>query len=177
MDEGGINRPSFQHQNVAENVPLILLWKPEGSWFQIQVNHSIWYLLKLLYATCTFYWGPAVHCRGCKGESDRSWSFRIIELSREKACLWTITIQFSSVAQSCLTLFDPLGCSTPGFPVHHQLLELTKTRVYWVSDAIQPSHSLSSPSPSAFNLSQHQGLFQWVNSLHQVTKVLELLKN
>ena len=64
--------------------------------------------------------------------------------------------------------------STPGLPVHRQLPEFTQTHVHWVSDAIQPSHSLSSPSPPAFNLSQHQGLSQWVNSLHQVVKVLEL---
>ena len=80
--------------------------------------------------------------------------------------------QFSSVAQSCLTLCDPTDCGTPGFPVHHQLLELTQTYVHWVGDAIQPSHSLLSPSPPAFNLSQHQGLFPWVSSLHQVAKVL-----
>ena len=67
-----------------------------------------------------------------------------------------------------------MDCSTPGFPVHHQLPELAQTRVHWVDDAIQPSHPLSSPSPLAFNLSQHQGLFQWVSSSHQVAKVLEL---
>ena len=82
--------------------------------------------------------------------------------------------QFSSVTQSCLTLCDPMDCSTPGFPVHHQLPELAKTHVHWVSDAIQPSHPLSVPSPLAFNLSQHQGLCKWVSSLHQVAKVLEL---
>ena len=81
--------------------------------------------------------------------------------------------QFSSVAQSCPTLCYPMDCSMPGLPVHHQLLELTQTHVYWVSDAIQPSHPLLSPSPPAFNLSQHQGLFQWVSSSHQVAKVLE----
>ena len=68
--------------------------------------------------------------------------------------------QFSSVAQSCPILCDPMNCSTPGFPVHHQLLELTQTHVHRVSDAIQPSHPLSSLSPPVFNLSQHQGLFQ-----------------
>ena len=68
-------------------------------------------------------------------------------------------IQFSSVAQSCLTLCNLMGCSTPGFSVHHQLLELTQTHVHRISDAIQPSHPLSSPSPPTFNLSQHQGLF------------------
>ena len=69
-------------------------------------------------------------------------------------------IQFSSVAQSCLTLCNPMDCSMPGFPIHHQLLKLAQTHVHQVGDAIQPSHSLLSPSPPAFNLSQHQGLFQ-----------------
>ena len=74
--------------------------------------------------------------------------------------------------QSCLTLCDPIDCSTPGFPVHHQLLELTQTRVHHVGDAIQPFHPLSTPPPPTFNLSQHQGLFKWVSSSHQVAKVL-----
>ena len=68
--------------------------------------------------------------------------------------------QFSSVAQSCPTLCDPMDCSTPGLPVHHQLPESTKTHVHRVNDAIQPSHPLLSPSPPAFSLSQYQGLFQ-----------------
>ena len=84
-----------------------------------------------------------------------------------------ITNQFSSVTQSCLTLCDPMSWSTPGLPVHHQLPEFTQTHVHWVSDAIQPSHLLSFPSPPALNPSQHQGLFQWVNSSHEVAKVLE----
>ena len=83
------------------------------------------------------------------------------------------SVQFSSVAQSCPVLCDPMDCSTPGFPVHHQLLESAQTHVHQVGDAIQPSHPLSSPSPPAFNLSQHQGLFKRVSSLHQVAKVLE----
>ena len=83
-----------------------------------------------------------------------------------------LSIQFSSVAQSCLTLCDTMDCSMPGFPVH-QLPELAQTHVHQVGDAIQPSHPLSSPSPPAFNLSQHQGLFQWVSCLHQVAKILE----
>ena len=81
--------------------------------------------------------------------------------------------QFSSVAQSCPTLCDPMNRSTPGLPVHHQLPEFTQTHVHWVDDAIQPSHPLSSPSPPAPNPSQHQSLFQWVNSSHQVAKLLE----
>ena len=72
----------------------------------------------------------------------------------------TDSVQFSSVTQSCLTLCDPMNCSTPGLPVHHQLPEFTQTLIYWVGDAIQPSHSLSSPSPSALNLSQNQSLFK-----------------
>ena len=81
--------------------------------------------------------------------------------------------QFSSVAQSCPTLGNPVNHSTPGLPVHHQLPESTQTHVHWVGDAIQPSHPLLPPSPPGLNLSQHQGLFQWVSSLHQVAKVLE----
>ena len=77
-----------------------------------------------------------------------------------------------SVIQSCLTLCDPMNCSMPGIPVHHQLPEPTQTHVHCVGDAIQPFHPLSSPSP-AFNLSQHQGLFKWVSASQQVAKVLE----
>ena len=84
-----------------------------------------------------------------------------------------ISVQFTSVTQSCPTLCDPMDCSTPGFPVHHQLLELTQTHVHWAGDAIQPSHPLLSPSHPAFNLSHHQGLFQWVSFSHQVAKVYE----
>ena len=81
-----------------------------------------------------------------------------------------MSVQFSSVAQLCPTLCDPMNCSTPGLPVHHQLPEFTQTHVHWVSDAIQPSHPLSSPSPAP-NPSQHQSLFQWINSSHEVARV------
>ena len=84
-----------------------------------------------------------------------------------------ISVQFSSVAQSCLSLCDSMNCSTPGLPVPHQLSEFTQTHVHQVSDPIQSSHPLLSPSPPAPNPSQHQSLFQWVNSLHEVAKVLE----
>ena len=80
-------------------------------------------------------------------------------------------LQLSSVVQSCLTLCDPMNSSMPGLPVHHQLSESTQTHVHWVGDAIQPSHPLLSPSPPAFNLAQHQDLFKWVSSSHQVAKV------
>ena len=82
---------------------------------------------------------------------------------RSQSCFWWF---FRSVAQSCPTLCDPMNRSVPGLPVHHQLLEFSQTHVHWVSDDIQPSHPLSSPSP-AFDLSQHQGLFKWVSSAHQ----------
>ena len=83
------------------------------------------------------------------------------------------SVQFSSVTQSRLTLYDPMNHSTPGLSVHHQLQEFTQTHVYRVDNAIQPSHPLLSPSPPAFSLSQHQGLFQGVSSSHQVARVLE----
>ena len=79
----------------------------------------------------------------------------------------------SSAAQSCPTLCKSMDCRTPSLPVHHQLPEFTETHVHWIGDVIQPSHPLSSPSPPSFNLSQHQGLFQWISSSHQVAKVLE----
>ena len=84
------------------------------------------------------------------------------------------SVQFSSAAQSCPTLCYPMDCSTPGLPVHHQILMFTQTHVHWVSDTIQLSHPLSSSSPPSFNLSQHQGLLKGVSSLYQVAKVLEL---
>ena len=83
------------------------------------------------------------------------------------------SVQFSSVTQPCLTLCDPMNRRAPGLPVHHQLLESTQTHVHWVGDVIQSSHPLSSHSPPALNLSQHQGLFKWVSSSHQMAKVLE----
>ena len=98
--------------------------------------------------------------------------FRISQHEKEMVIMWwdagatnikvvviLQSVQFNSVAQSCLTLCDPMDSSTPGLPIHHQLPEFTQTHVHWVGDAIQPSHPLSSPSPPAFNLSQHQGLF------------------
>ena len=83
------------------------------------------------------------------------------------------SVQFSSVTQSCPTLWDPTNHSSPGLPVHQQLPEFTQTHVHRVGDAIQPSHLLPTSCPFAFNLSQHQGLFKWVSSSHQVAKVLE----
>ena len=88
---------------------------------------------------------------------------------------WTCPTYYRwcSVAQLYPTLCDPMDYSAPGFPVLHHLPEFTQTHVHWVGNAIQPSHPLSSPSPPAFNLSQHQGCFQWVSSSNQVTRGLE----
>ena len=90
-------------------------------------------------------------------------------IGTEVLCL-SPSVQFSSVAQLCLTLCDPVNRSTPGLPVHHQLPESTQTHVHWVGDTIQPSHPLLSLSPPAPNPSQHQGLFKWVSSSHQVAQ-------
>ena len=121
------------------------------------------------------------HLQAC---SNQQYPLSVLIYSKEAMMpsLWAVcsypesqmlSVQFSSVSQSCLTLCNPMNHSTPGLPVHHQLPESTQTHVHRVSDAIQPSHPLSSPFPPALNLSQHQSLFQWVNSLHQVAKVLE----
>ena len=107
-----------------------------------------------------------------RGTRDQITNIRwIIEKAREFQK--NISVQLSSVAQSCPTLCDPMNRSMPGLPVHHQLPEITQTHVHWVSDAIQPSYPLPSPSPPALNPSQHKKLFKWVSSLHQVAKVLE----
>ena len=102
----------------------------------------------------------------CKGLGSPCYIFQLCSYTMKAATV-------SSVAQLCPTLCDPMNCSTPGLPVHHQLPESTQTHVHCVGDPIQPSHPLLSPSPPAFNLSQHQGLFKWVSSVHQVAKVLE----
>ena len=117
----------------------------------------------------------------CSGE-DISPFVKIVLLSVKHSIICSTTVvhirndsslQFSSVTQSCPTLCDPMNRSTPGLPVHHPLLEFTQTHVHGVNDAIQPSHPLSSPSPPAPNPSQHQSLFQQVNSWHEMAKVLK----
>ena len=110
---------------------------------------------------------------GCK-ELDTTERLHFLSLPMAGLTIWAFSCsaQFSSVAQSCPNLCDPMNCTMPGLPVHHQLLEFTETHVHQVGDAIQPSHPLSSPSPPAPNPSQHQDLFQWVNSLHKPFRVL-----
>ena len=102
--------------------------------------------------------------QGCKDSSfyvNQSMWYTTLTNWRIKSMWSSQSVQFSHSVVS--TLFDPMDCSTPGFPVHHQFPEFTQTHVHWVGDAIQPSHPLSSPSPSAFNHSQHQGFFKWVS--------------
>ena len=138
------------------------------------------------YVSCIYTWAFLTHfsLTACKWASEvseiaRTWKQPKCPLTEEWIKkMWHIytmehSVQFSSVAQSYPTLCDPMNCSTPGLPVHHKLPEFTQTHVHRVSDAIQPSHPLSSPSPLAPNPSQHQSLFQWVNSAHEVAKILE----
>ena len=122
--------------------------------------------------TTVFLPGESCGQRSLTGYSP--WSCKESNPTEQLTLLFLSSVQLSSVIQSCPTLCNPMDHSTPGFPVHYQHLELMKTHVHRVGDAIQPSHPLSSPSPPTFNLSQPQGLFQWVSSLHQVAKVLEL---
>ena len=115
-------------------------------------------------------WVAMLFSRGSSRPRDQTW---VSHMAGRFFTIWATGDQFSSVTQSCPTLCSPMDCSKPGFPVHQKLPELAQTHVHWVGDAIQPSHPLLFPSP-AFSLSQHQGLFQWVSSSHQVAKVLEL---
>ena len=125
-------------------------------------------------SSAEFHWQTGKYVTHCWVEpTDTVQNFRFLFIFLLISGTLPQSVQFSSVDQSCLTLCKPMDCSTPDFPVHHQLPEFTQIHVHWVSDAIQPFHPLSSPSPPAFNLSQHQGLFQWVSSSHQVAKVLE----
>ena len=138
----------------------VLTWSWRCSWARGQGEELYWVTTKsntasLLIRTPSFQ------------EPEMSFSATICH------CHNYTSVQFSSVAQSCPTLCDPMNRSMPGLLVHHHLPEFTQTHSHRVSDAIQPSHPLSSPSPPAPNPSQHQSLFQWVNSSHEVAKVLE----
>ena len=140
----------------------------------LTIYHLLLLLLLLLLFTLQYCIGFAIHIifknKFTKQNNDDSSKLILRLYLGWKSKLW---FQFSSVAHSCLTLYNPMDYSMPGFPVHHQLLELTQTHVRRVGNAIQPSHPLSSPSLSTFSLSQHQGLFQCVSSSNQVAKVLE----
>ena len=139
-----------------------------------------WFLKKILsFPGCIPSSGFIYFVFGDRGILRYRYNHLLLEiLDSQWDCFWFAaptkpSAQFSSVAQSCPTLCDPMNRSTPGLPVHHQLPEFTQTHVHQVCDAIQPPHPLSSPSPPAPNPSQHQSLFQWVNSSHEVAKVLD----
>ena len=154
----------------------MLISKPFGSLLYSQTENNA-----LHTADTQWVSGEWRNIASSNGESSRaSHSYDIMKVHEETIAsafpplsINLIFAQFSSVPQSCPTLCDPMNCSMPGLPAHHQLPESTQTHVHRVSDAIQPSHPLSSPSPPAPNLSQHHGLFKWVSSSHQVAKVLE----
>ena len=132
------------------------------------------YTLLLAYGYLHPTWNPGISASKDfhhQTSSSGAWPILVIYLGEYLKAM-VFPVQFR--VQSYLTLCDPMDCSTPGFPVHHQPPELAQTLVHRVSDAIQPSHPLSSPSPPTFNLSQHQGLFQWVSSLHRVATVFQL---
>ena len=144
--------------------------------FVHMLSQESWFIFfKLIFLECSLV--STVEQSESSTHRHMSPSFRVSFCSGHHDVLGTVpcatSVQFSPVAQSCRTLCDPMDRSTPGLPVHHQLPEFTQTHVRWVGDAIQLSHPLSSPSPPAFNLSQPQGLFQWVSSSHQVAKVSE----
>jgi len=158
----------------VENIPRAGSWnfRQLNFWTQIDMRKNVYtVLLKLFQLRVFFFFSSQFKTEWmfvCWKEEAGSFTskFNAVIIMRG----FVISVQFSSFAQSCPTLCDPMDCSTPGFPVHHQLPELAQTHVHWVNDATQPSRPLSSPSPPAFNLSQHQCLVQWVSSLHRVPK-------
>ena len=131
----------------------------------------------------TFLWilkSTYVHSAMCRPSSENMLMFEpsynpLVFVAKNRPQVYHLFFcsNSSSVAQLCPTLCDPMDCHTPGLPVHHQLPESIQTHVHSFGDVIEPPHPLSSPSPPALNLSQHQGLFKWVSSSHQVPKVLE----
>ena len=141
---------------------------------------SFWFLLVFSLSMCGFFKSHLLQSTSIyQAYCSRFYSYKV-DIIKIGYILWRNwrslygSVQFSSVTQSCPTLCDPMNCSTPGLPLHQHLLEFTQTHVHRVGDAIQPSHPLSSPSPPAPNPSQHQSLFQWVNSSHEVAKALKL---
>jgi len=176
----------LQNRNICRDLESKLVVTERGSWewrYKLDVGINIYTLLYIQYR-------KLIVNKNLQGAwfNNLQWPIWEKNLKRNRhLCMYmwitlpytwkwqsiVINYQFSSVHQSCLTLCDSIDCDTPGFPVYPYLLESTQTHVHRVGDAIQPSHPLSSSSPPAFNLSQHQGLFQWVRSLYQVAKVLE----
>ena len=145
---------------------------------QAEIKITGWYINNLRYANYTTIMAESEEelksiLMKVKEESEKAGLKFNIQKTKIMASGPISSVQFSSVTRSCPTLCDPMNCSMPGLPVHHQIPEFNQTHVHRVSDVIQPSHPLSSPSPPVPSLSQHQSLFQWVNSSHEVAKVLE----
>ena len=156
-----------------------LLWSTQRIWHSQSSRSRCFSGTLLLFLWSNECWHDPRNKPIYHGQLIFNKGYKIIQWGKEEALQLMMlgqlgSVQFSSVAQSCPTLCDPMDCNTPGFPVHLQLQELTQTHVHRVGVAIQPSHPLSSPPPPAPNPSQHQGLLQWVNSSHQVAKVLKL---
>ena len=171
-----IFRPSSSHKIYADYVGLLCLLKqsrlfPTSGPLHLQIllfgmPPSSFPLFRLQLSRCLLNKPVPLH---------PVWSHPAVILSQVLSLsALNLLLCCCSVTQSCPTLCDPVDCSIPGFPVLHHFLDFAQIHVHWVGDAIQPSHPLSSCSPPVFNLSQHQGLFQWVSSSHQVAKVLEL---
>ena len=156
-----------------------ILGKLGSSYMSLQI-HSGCYFLSLPSLWILFYYIAKIY-KNSSIPSESIWQYNILSKITTLILIVLIckilkrasSVQFSSVIQSCPTLCNPMNCSMPGLSVHHQLPESTQTHVHWGGDAIQPCHPLSSPSPPALNLSQHQGIFKWVSFCHQVAKVLE----
>ena len=165
---------------------LLVVCLPASS-FVVNIPKQLWWVFLITETGCHLPWNFPQHCAigtvvvksPCSGDKLRGFKSRqnshlmmVFSLPQDHCQVSTVLgVQLSrSVVSKSLR---PMDCSTPGLPVHHQLPELAQTHVHWVGDAVQPSHPLLSPSP-AFNLSQHQGLFQWVSSSHQMAKVLGL---
>ena len=143
----------------------VLLEKPEFTLLSFCPMRLLYYSLRTLHFW--YFWWPNV------GGGVRFAPHQTLLCNTSWASYKFSSVQFSSFAQSCSTLCDPMNQSMPGLPVHHHLLEFTQTHIHRLGDAIQPSHPLLSPFPPAPNPSQHQSLFQWVSSSHEVAKVLE----
>ena len=151
----------MSHFTVSLIILIPLPWSPtvlfKGDWLEGKFFRPF-YLPPCCYLEC-----------GCNSRSDNVHpsqdSFEVgnhmLEMAKQKQSQFSAILVLNSGAQSCPTLCDPMDCSTPGLPVHHQVPEIAQAHVHWVGDAIQPSHPLSSPSPPAFNLSQHQRLFKY----------------
>ena len=148
-------------------LPLLgILWNSAFRW--VYISFFSLFLLSLIFsAICKAYWANCFALFHC-------FFLGIVLIMASRTMSWTsLHSSFNSVVQSCPTICNPMNCSMPSLPVHYQLPEFTQIHFHRIGDAIHPSHPLPTPSPPAPNPSQHQSLFQWVNTLHQVAKVLE----